>query len=284
MMFRKIALGAASALALLSGAAFAEGTNHVEDHAFAHEGPFGKFDEFQLQRGLQVFTEVCSACHGLKYVPVRTLSDEGGPRLPEDQVRAFAKDILPDVDDPVTGTSRDRAPTDHFPEDTGAGAPDLSLMTKARAGFSGPSGTGINQLLRGMGGPEYVYSILTGYAENPECAPNGIEGYYYNTAFANGAIPDSCKNEAGHSEIVGSYIAMPPPLTDDLVTYADGHPATVHHMAEDVTSFMTWAAEPKMMARKQAGLTAVIILSVLTVLLYLTNKSLWARVKGKKSH
>ncbi|WP_189410571.1 cytochrome c1 [Neogemmobacter tilapiae] len=281
-MFRKIALGAASTLGLLAGGAFAEGGAHIEDHAFAHEGPFGKFDEFQLQRGLQVFTEVCSACHGLKYVPVRTLSDEGGPRMPEDQVRAYAKDMLPPVADPVTGEERPREVSDKFPENTGAGAPDLSLMTKARAGFHGPYGLGINQMMKGMGGPEYVYSILTGYAENPACAPDGIDGYYYNTAFANGGIPDSCKDEAGHSTITGSWIAMAPPLSDDIVTYADGHAATVHHTAEDVTSFLTWAAEPKMMARKQAGLTAIIILSVLTVLLYLTNKTLWAGVKGKK--
>lgn len=283
MMFRKIALGAVSALAVVTGSALAEGAAHIEDHAFAHEGPFGKFDEFQLQRGLQVFTEVCSACHGLKYVPVRSLSDEGGPRMPEDQIRAYAK-TLPPVVDPVTGEERPRESSDKFPANTGAGAPDLSLMTKARAGFHGPYGLGINQMLHGMGGPEYVYSILTGYAENPECAPEGVEGMYYNTAFANGAIPDSCKNAEGHSEVAGSWIAMSPPLSDDVVTYADGHPATVHHIAEDVTSFLTWAAEPKLMARKQAGLTAVLILSVLSVLLYLTNKKLWVGVKGKKKH
>ena len=90
-MFRNIALIAASALTLTAGGAIAAGEGgHVEDVAFAHEGPFGKFDQFQLQRGLQVFTEVCSACHGLKFVPLRTLSDEGGPGLPEDQVRAYA--------------------------------------------------------------------------------------------------------------------------------------------------------------------------------------------------
>jgi ubiquinol-cytochrome c reductase cytochrome c1 subunit len=281
-MFRKIALGTAAALAVTTGMALAEGAVvHIEDHAFAHEGPSGSFDENQLQRGLQVFTEACSACHGLKFVAVRTLADEGGPNLPEDQVRAYASDILLPVTDPVTGEDRPRAPTDHFPTSQFEGAPDLSLIAKARAGFHGPYGSGINQLFKGTGGPEYIYNLLNGYADPPACAPDDQEGYY-NIAFEKGAIPDSCKDEEGNSTIPGSWIAMPPPLSDDLVTYADGHPATTADMSEDVASFLMWTAEPKMMARKQSGLTAVIFLSVLTVLLYLTNKRLWAGVKGKK--
>ena len=281
-MFRKIAISAVSALTLASGAAFAAGGGaHIEDVAFSFEGPFGTFDQHQLQRGLQVYTEVCASCHGMKFVPIRTLADEGGPQLPGDQVRAFAASldavVLPD------GTERPREWTDKFPERVGEGmGPDLSLMTKARAGFHGPMGTGISQLFNGIGGPEYVFSILTGYADNPACAPDGVDGYYYNTAFAVGAVPDSCKDEHGLSTVPGSWIAMPPPLSDDLVTYADGHPATLHHMAEDVTAFMTWAAEPKMMARKQSGFIAVTFLIVLSTLLYLTNKRLWAGVKGKK--
>jgi ubiquinol-cytochrome c reductase cytochrome c1 subunit len=281
-MFRKIAISAVSALTLASGAAFAAGGGaHIEDVAFSFEGPFGTFDQHQLQRGLQVYTEVCASCHGMKFVPIRTLADEGGPQLPGDQVRAYAASldavVLPD------GTERPREWTDKFPERVGEGmGPDLSLMTKARAGFHGPMGTGISQLFNGIGGSEYVVSILTGYADNPECAPDGVDGYYYNTAFAVGAVPDSCKDEHGLSTVPGSWIAMPPPLSDDLVTYADGHPATLHHMAEDVTAFMTWAAEPKMMARKQSGFIAVTFLIVLSTLLYLTNKRLWAGVKGKK--
>lgn len=281
-MFRKIAISAVSALTLASGAAFAAGGGaHIADVAFSFEGPFGTFDQHQLQRGLQVYTEVCASCHGMKFVPIRTLADEGGPQLPGDQVRAYAASldavVLPD------GTERPREWTDKFPERVGEGmGPDLSLMTKARAGFHGPMGTGISQLFNGIGGSEYVVSILTGYADNPECAPDGVDGYYYNTAFAVGAVPDSCKDEHGLSTVPGSWIAMPPPLSDDLVTYADGHPATLHHMAEDVTAFMTWAAEPKMMARKQSGFIAVTFLIVLSTLLYLTNKRLWAGVKGKK--
>lgn len=282
-------LGAAS-LALWAGAAAAENKIHIEDVAFAHEGPFGSFDQNQLQRGLQVYTEVCSACHGLKYVPIRTLADEGGPNLPEDQVRAYAA-AFPINDEasnlhllnPETGEYKVLESSDNFPANNALAAPDLSLMTKARAGFHGPYGTGINQLFKGIGGPEYVYGLLTGYEDPPACATGDEEGYY-NKHFAKGGIPDSCKDEDGHYIIEGSWINMAPPLSDDQVTYADGTPATVDQMAMDVTSFLVWAAEPKMMARKQAGLTAVIFLGVLATLLYLTNKRLWAGIKGRKQH
>ena len=282
-MFRKIAISAVSALALTTGAAFAAGGGaHVEDFAFSFEGPFGTFEEHQLQRGLQVFTEVCSACHGLKFVPIRSLSDEGGPHLPEDQVRAYAKQFT--VVDKETGEDREAVPADKFPANTAAAAPDLSLMAKARAGFHGPYGSGINQLMRGIGGPEHIFSVLTGYEENPACAPDGIDGFYYNKAFANGGVPDSCKDEHGLSTVPGSWIAMPPPIADDQVTYQDGTKATLHQMSEDVSAFLMWAAEPQMMARKDAGFKAVIFLIVLASLLYLTNKRLWSRVKGPKKH
>lgn len=280
-MLRKIAL-TASALAISAGAAMAAGGHkEITDVAFAHEGPFGKFDQFQLQRGLQVYTEVCSACHGLKYVPIRTLADEGGPQLPEDQVRAYAEQFT--VFDEELGEDRPGKPTDHFPVSGMEGAPDLSLMTKARAGFSGPYGTGMSQLFNGMGGAEYMYSILTHYEENPECAPDGIDGFYYNTSFGNGAVPDSCKDEHGVSTVPGSWIAMPPPLSDDVVTYADGTPATVSQMAEDVSSFLMWTAEPKLMDRKESGFKAVFFLIILASLLYLTNKRIWAGVKNKQT-
>lgn len=280
-MFRKIAL-TASALAISAGAAMAAGGHtEITDVAFAHEGPFGKFDQFQLQRGLQVYTEVCSACHGLKYVPIRTLADPGGPQLPEDQVRAYATQFT--VTDEETGEDREGKPTDHFPVSGMEGAPDLSMMAKARAGFHGPYGTGMSQLFNGMGGPEYIYSILTHYEENPECAPDGIDGFYYNTSFPNGGVPDSCKDEHGISTVPGSWIAMPEPLSDDLVTYADGTAATKAQMAEDVASFLLWTAEPKLMDRKESGFKAVVFLLILASLLYLTNKKIWAGVKGKKT-
>ncbi|AZL59156.1 cytochrome c1 [Tabrizicola piscis] len=261
-MFRKIALTAVSVMALSVGAVHAAGgEGHVEDIDFAHEGPFGRFDQFQLQRGLQVYTEVCSACHGMKFVPLRTLADEGGPMLPEDQVRAYAAQFT--VTDRETGEDRDGIPTDHFPMSSMENAPDLSLMAKARAGFHGPYGTGINQLTKGMGGPEYIYSILTGYTGEEK---EEFGSYFYeNTAFP------------------GGWIAMTQPLYDDQVTYADGTAATLPQMAEDVASFLMWAAEPKLMARREAGFVSVIFLIILSTLLYLTNKRLWSGVKGRKT-
>ncbi|WP_281277811.1 cytochrome c1 [Paracoccus subflavus] len=237
------------------------GAATIEDIAFSFEGPFGKYDQFQLQRGLQVYTEVCAACHGMKFVPIRTLHDDGGPGLPEDQVRAYAAGLAPLLD-PETGEERARLPTDHFPTVVGEGmGPDLSLMAKARAGFSGPYGTGISQLVNGIGGPEYIHAVLTGYTgEEVEQAGSVL---YENTAFP------------------GGLISMPAPLSDDLVTYADGTPATVDQMAADVAAFMMWTAEPKLTDRKQVGLVSVLFLIVLTSLLYLTNKRLWAPHKQK---
>lgn len=290
-MFRNITVCAVSTLAFSAGSILAEGVEtHVEDVTFAHEGPFGKFDQNQLQRGLQLYTEVCASCHGLRYVPIRALADPGGPQLPEDQVRAYAtafpindEDSNRQLYDIDKGEFRTLIPSDHFPVVKSAAAPDLSLMAKGRAGFHGPYGSGINQLVQGTGGPEYIYSILTGYEDPPACAPDDTEGYY-NKAFPNGGIPEACKDEAGHSTVPGSWIAMPPPLSDDIVAYADGTAATVPNMAMDAASFLMWTAEPKLMARKETGFVAVVFLGLLSVLLYLTNKRLWSGVKGKKKH
>ncbi|QCO56176.1 cytochrome c1 [Pseudorhodobacter turbinis] len=263
-MFRKIAISAVSALILGAGSAMAAGDEgHVEDVAFSFEGPFGTYDEHQLQRGLQVYTEVCSACHGLKFVPIRALADKGGPHLPEDQVRAYAAEM--EIFDAELDDFRPRKPTDHFPPHGDPNAPDLSLMAKARAGFHGPAGTGINQFVKGIGGPEYIASLLKGYTgeEKEEAGTT----FYENTAFP------------------GGWISMAPPLYEDQMEYQDGHSNSIENVAEDVTAFLMWTAEPKMMARKQAGFTAVIFLSVLSVLLYLTNKRIWSAVKGpKKKH
>ncbi|MBK0325959.1 cytochrome c1 [Rhodobacteraceae bacterium F11138] len=262
-MFKKLAIGAVFAVALSPAAVLAAGggEQHIEDFAFSFEGPFGTYDQNQLQRGLQIYTEVCSACHGLKYVPLRTLGDEGGPHLPEDQVRAYAADNF-SVYDPELDDDRPATPVDHFPANTAAGAPDLSMMAKARAGFHGPYGLGINQLFKGMGGAEYIASLLTGYTGEEKESAGSI--FYENTAFP------------------GGWISMAPPLSDEQVEFADGHSNDLHHMAQDVSAFLMWAAEPKMMARKQAGFVGVLFLTVLSVLLYLTNKRIWAPIKGKK--
>jgi ubiquinol-cytochrome c reductase cytochrome c1 subunit len=261
-MFKKLAISAVAALTLSTGAAMAAGgAGHVEDIDFSFEGPFGTFDQNQLQRGLKVYTEVCSACHGMKYVPLRTLGDEGGPHLPMDQVRAYSERF--EVFDEELDDFRPAKPTDHFPMSNDPNAPDLSLMAKARAGFHGPQGTGLAQLFKGMGGPEYIYSLLTGYTGKDKVEAGTT--FYENTAFP------------------GGWIAMAPPLYGEDVEFDDGHANTIESEAEDVAAFLMWAAEPKMMARQQAGLTGVIFLTVLTVLLYLTNKRIWAPIKGKKS-
>ncbi|MCX7558333.1 cytochrome c1 [Sulfitobacter sp. F26204] len=260
-MFKKIAVSSLIALGLNASGALAAGggDTHIENFDFSFEGPFGAYDVNQLQRGLQVYTEICSACHGLKFVPIRTLHDEGGPHMPEDQVIEYAKQF--EVFDAELDDFRAATPTDHFPASALENAPDLSLMAKKRAGFHGPYGLGINQFFKGIGGPEYIASLLTGYTgEEKEQA--GVT-FYENTAFP------------------GGWISMAPPLFGDDVEYADGHDTDLHHMSADVSAFLMWTAEPKMMARKQAGFAGVIFLTLLAVLLYLTNKRLWAPVKRR---
>ena len=284
-MLKTLTLGAALALAVTAGMARAAATEtEIVDFAFPFEGPFGSYDTLQLQRGLQIYTEICASCHGLKFVAYRNLSDPGGPMLPEDQMRAYAAQF--EVWDQALldgeGDYRPATPTDRFSVSSMSNAPDLSLMAKARMGFEGPYGTGISQLINGMGGAEYIASLLVGYHETPECAPEDMEGYY-NAAFPNGAFPEECKDEHGHHTVPGSWIAMPQPLYGDDVEFANGEVNTLESGAQDVAAFLMWAAEPKLNARKQAGLTAVIFITVLAVLLYLTNKRLWAGVKyGRK--
>jgi len=269
-MFRKLTLTVISALALSTGGAFAaEGGAHLKDYAFSFEGPFGVYDKAQLQRGLQVYTEVCSACHGMDLVPIRELGDPGGPELSAKQVKAYAEQFPvldlasnPQLVDPDTGDARKLKPIDHFPANNSMGAPDLSLMAKARKGFEGPYGLGINQLLHGTGGPEYIANLLQGFTGKTKTMAGS-------TLYENKFFP-------------GGWIRMPPPLSDGQVEFADGSPNDVEHMSEDVSAFLMWAAEPKMMARKHAGFNAVFYLGLLSVLLYLTNKRLWAPIKGKK--
>ncbi len=258
-MFKKLAITAVTALALSGTGVLANGSIHTESVDFSFEGPFGTFDQNQLQRGLQVYTEVCSACHGLKFVPIRTLGDEGGPNLPADQVRAYAKQF--DIYDAEKDEDVPRKPSDFFPTSADPNAPDLSLMAKARKGYEGPYGTGLNQLFRGIGGPEHIVSILNGYTgEEKEEAGT--------TFYENHAFP-------------GGWISMPPPLFGEDVEFAGGHSNELEHEAIDVAAFLMWTAEPKMMARQHTGFIAVILLTLLSVLLYLTNKKLWAPVKRK---
>ena len=264
-----------AAVMTLPGAALAAEEQIIEDVSFSYEGPFGTYDRLQLQRGFQVYQEVCSACHGLQYLSFRELRGETGPAFPEEQVKAIA--ALYDVYDPEIDDTRPGKPFDMFPANTDAGAPDLSLMAKARAGFHGPYGSGLSQFINGMGGPEYIYSLLTGYSGEEIEEAGAI--LYENHTFP------------------GGKISMPPPLEEGLVEYVmhggegegegeshagEAPEATVEQMAEDVSAFLMWAAEPQLVERKQSGLRNILMLLTLTVLLYFTNKALWAGIKRKE--
>lgn len=267
MRIRDILRAAAAAALLAPGAALAAGGGeaHTIDVEFPFEGPLGAYDRAQLQRGFQVYNEVCSACHGLQYVSFRSLGAETGPGYDDEQVAAFAEMyfVPDDSDEALPGDTRPGKPFDTFPANDSAGAPDLSLMAKARAGFHGPVGLGINQLFEGIGGPEYIYTLLLSY--------NGEE-----------------KTQAGsilygNDYYDGGWIQMAPPLYEGAVEYADGTPATKEQMAKDVSAFLMWTAEPKLVERKEAGARNFVFIGLLAVLLYLTNKKLWANVKKAKT-
>lgn len=256
---------AATASAALLGAApafAAGGAGEIEDIAFSFEGPFGSYDQAQLQRGFQVFYEVCSGCHGLKFVSFRDLGSEMGTGFPDEQVKAIAASYEVVDEEGEPGDTREGKTSDKFPPNEGAGAPDLSLMAKARAGFSGPSGTGVSQLINGIGGPEYIYSLLVGYTGEEKEEAGAV--LYENKAFP------------------GGYLSMSPPLYGDDVEYRDGTEASLEQQAEDVSAFLMWAAEPKMTERKQAGFRNVGFILLIFVLLYLTNKKLWAPIKNRE--
>ena len=259
---------------MLSGAALAaEGQRDARSPAagFSFEGPFGHFDKGQLQRGYKVYKEVCSACHAMHYVSFRNLADHGGPGFSEEQVKALAATFTMKDGPGEDGEMFDRPglPSDRFPPpfaneqaartaNGGAYPPDLSLITKARAGWFGT----FNQLINGTGGPQYVYSVLTGYEDAPEdLAKEQPDGKLYNPYFSN-----------------GHWIGMPNPLSDDQVTYDDGTKASVDQMSQDVSAFLAWTAEPKMEERKSLGFMVMIYLGVLALLLYLVKKKIWSDV------
>ena len=262
----------AAGLTLLAGSALgAEGQKPAKDVSYSFEGPFGHFDKAQLQRGYKVYKEVCSSCHAMKYISFRNLAEPGGPGFSEEQVKALAASFTVKDGPGEDGEMFDRPglPSDRFPApfanekaaavaNGGAVPPDLSLITKARAGWYGT----FNQFINGIGGPEYVFSILTGYEEPPaELAKEQPEGKHYNPYFAS-----------------GHWISMPPPLTDGQVVFDDGAPNAVGDMAKDVSAFLAWTAEPKLEERKSLGFMSMIYLGVLALLLYLVKKKIWARV------
>jgi ubiquinol-cytochrome c reductase cytochrome c1 subunit len=231
--------------------------------AFSFQGPFGTFDRRQLQRGFQVYKEVCAACHGLNLVAFRNLADLG---YSEAEVKAIADQwqievpsINPETGEPATrkAIAADRFPNPYANEvaaraaNNNAFPPDLSLITKAR-----------------HGGAEYIYSLLTGYRQPPANLPAASrpgQGLYFNPYFPN------------------LNIAMPPPITaDGQVTYADGTNATTDQMAKDVSAFLAWTAEPTLENRHRTGIAVLIFLIFATALAYLSYRQIWATEKNRR--
>lgn len=279
-MLRKGIALAALGLAVFATPAFAAASHPLEpkEVTWGFEGPFGKFDQAQLQRGYKVYREVCSACHSMELMSFRNLGQKGGPFYdpkypnPNDNpyVKAIAKDYqINDIDSETgdviqrPGTSADRFPNP-FPNEPAARAsnggalpPDLSNMAKARDG-----------------GPRYIYSLLTGFVEPPE----GLTvppGQHYNPYMAGDV---SAYYKGKHHVPPGGFLAMAPPLAADKVSFDDGTKSTLEQQAKDVTAFLTWASEPKMEERKAFGIAAIIYLLILSGILYVSYKRIWRNV------
>jgi ubiquinol-cytochrome c reductase cytochrome c1 subunit len=253
---------------LFAAPAFAaEGQKPAKDIPFAHEGPFGHFDRTQLQRGFKVYKEVCSACHSLNLINYRNLVE--AEIFEEEQAKVLAAEatIMAEPDSNGDVKERPRLLSDPMPApyaneqaaraaNGGAYPPDLSLITKSRAGWYGT----FNQLWNGIGGPQYVYSVLTGYEDAPEeLKAEAPEGKYYNPYFGG-----------------GHWIGMPQPIADGQVEFNDGSPNTADDMARDVSAFLAWTAEPKMEERKELGFMVMIYLAVLAALLHLVKQRVWS--------
>ena len=225
---------------------------------WSFKGLFGKFDRGSLQRGYQVYTEVCAACHSMKYLSYRNLAEKGGPEFPIIQAKAIAAsfEVLdgPNADGEMF--TRPAKLSDKFvmpyenekaaqAANGGAYPPDMSVLVKARGG-----------------GVDYIYSLLQGY----EDAPSGVtldEGVHYN------------------KYMYGNKIKMSAPLSDGIIEYGDGTVASVEQMSKDVTTFLMWAAEPHLEARHRMGFKAIVYLIILTVLVYFSMKKIWSRVESE---
>ena len=261
-MMRKALLGLAL-LAAGTAPALAIDTTRlpVKKADFEFEGPFGTYDRGALQRGFQVYKEVCSACHALNHIAFHNLDEKGGPGFTEPQAKAIAagykipadpNDKGELFDDKGVRLTRNGILADYFPapfpneeaaraNNSGALPPDLSLIVKAREG-----------------GANYVYSILTGFHEKTPAGFKVTEGKYFNPYFE------------------GWNISMPEPLKDNSVTYSDGTKATVDQEAHDVATFLAWASDPKMEERKQMGLSVLIFLVALAGVLFAAYRKVWA--------
>ena len=259
---------AASLSALAIEAASAEDAPPRQKWSFA--GPFGIYDQAQLQRGFKIYKEVCSTCHSIKLLAFRNLAEPGGPGFTEAQAAAIAAGFQV-TDGPNDqgqmfqrpGTLADRFPPP-FPNDQAARAalggklpPDMSVLAKARSHEGGfPQFVFDAFTLYQEGGPDYIHAIVTGYTDAP-AGETLAPGTQYNKYFPGGAI------------------GMPKPLADGQVEYTDGTPATVDQYGRDVAAFLMWAAEPSLNARKRLGFQVMIFLIVLTGLLYFSKKKVW---------
>ncbi len=236
----------------------AEKSHELLSPGWSFKGFFGKFDRASLQRGYQVYTEVCAACHSMKYLSYRNLSEAGGPEFSVEQAKIIASQFEltdgPNSDGEMF--TRVARLSDNFvgpyeniqaatAANGGAYPPDMSVLVKAR-----------------KGGADYIYSLLLGYEEAPE-GMSLDDGVYYNKYMA------------------GNKIKMSNPLSEGIVTYIDGTEATEDQMARDITSFLAWAAEPHLEARHKIGFRAIIYLIIMTVLVYFSMKKLWSRIESK---
>jgi ubiquinol-cytochrome c reductase cytochrome c1 subunit len=267
---------------LLSGGqalAAGGGGKTPENPGFSFEGPFGVFDQAQLQRGFKVYKEVCSSCHGMKLMSYRNLGQKYGPfydpKYPNPNDNPYVKVIAAEYEvpsiDPDTGDiiSIKATPSDFFKSpfpnveaaaasNGGAAPPDLSVITKAR-----------------KGGARYLYSFLIGYNDPPK-GLTVASGQYYN-AYVNGDLSTQWEGDKHHVP-KGGVVAMPSQLTPERVTYDDGTKATVKQQAEDVAAFLEWAADPHATERKSTGLAVLLYLFLFASICYLAYATMW---KGK---
>jgi ubiquinol-cytochrome c reductase cytochrome b/c1 subunit len=264
---------AAALVVVITAPAAAQEADTPPKQKWSFAGPFGKYDQAQLQRGFKIYREVCSTCHSLNYVAFRNLADPGGPGFTPAQAEAVAAEyqVTDGPNDQGEMFQRPGRSADYFPSPFkneqeararyNAVPPDMSVLAKARSyrrGFPNFLWDVVTQYQEH--GVDYIAALLQGY----EDAPAGTtvpSGTYYNKYFP------------GHN------LAMPPPLTDGRVEYTDGTPATLPQYARDVAAFLMWAAEPHLEARKRIGMQVFVFLIVLAGLLYFTKKKVWHQVE-----
>jgi ubiquinol-cytochrome c reductase cytochrome c1 subunit len=273
-MFRTGLTAALVAAALAATPALAQEHVAIEKQSWTFAGVFGTFDQEQLQRGFQVFQNVCANCHAARLLAFRNLSQEGGPAFSEEQVKALAASYT--IADPeAEGGTRPGIPADHWPQilsDADARAaygvvpPDLSVIAKARSVSDAFPNWLFNYFTTyGEGGPDYIHALLTGYEDevpdgttNSDGTPFQLpDGKYYNHYFP------------GHA------ISMPPPLADGSVEYAEGVPKTLDQYSRDIAAFLMWMAEPHLVERKTDGFRVMIFLLLFAGLMFAVKDRLW---------